>query len=66
MSAPIQERALAHGFRPGNPAVSVRFPESPFIRNSTHGLRIDLPRMCEPPKDKVVQDLLDSFRRIED
>jgi eukaryotic-like serine/threonine-protein kinase len=66
MSAPIQERALEHGFRPGNPAVSVRFPESPFIRNTEHGIRIDLPRMCEPPKDQVVQDLLDSFRRIED
>ncbi len=66
MSAPIQERALEHGFRPGNPSVSVRFPESPLIRNSKHGVRIDLPRMCEPPKDEVVQDLLDSFRKIEE
>ena len=66
MSAPIQERALEHGFRPGNPAVSLRFPESPFIRNTKHGVRIDLPRMCEPPRDQVVQDLLDSFRRIDD
>jgi Ca-activated chloride channel family protein len=65
MSAPIQERALEHGFRPGNPAVSLRFSESPFIRNSKHGVRIDLPRICEPPNDEVVQDLLDSFRRIE-
>src|SRR5262249_32969043 len=29
MSEPIQKRALDHGFRPGNPSVSVRFPESP-------------------------------------
>jgi hypothetical protein len=65
MSAPIQERALEHGFRPGNPAVSLRFSESPFIRNSKHGVRIDLPRICDPPKDEVVQDLLESFRRIE-
>ena len=54
------------GFRPGNPSVSVRFPDSPLIRNSKHGVRIDLPRMCEPPKDEVVQDLLDSFRKIEE
>ncbi len=66
MSPPIQERALEHGFRPGNPSVSVRFPESPLVRNSQHGVRIDLPRMCEPPKNEVVQDLLDSFRRIEE
>jgi eukaryotic-like serine/threonine-protein kinase len=66
MSAPIQERALEHGFRPGNPSVSVRFPESPLIRNGKHGIRISLPRMCEPPKNEVVQDLLDAFRRIEE
>jgi eukaryotic-like serine/threonine-protein kinase len=66
MSAPIQERALEHGFRPGNPAVSVRFPESPFIRNAKHGVRIDLPRMCEPPKQEIVQDLVDAFRRADD
>ena len=65
MSKPIQEHALAHGFRPGNPAVSLRFADSPFIRNSKEGLKIDLPRMCEPPRDEVVQDLLDSFQKLE-
>lgn len=66
MSAPIQKHALEHGFRPGNPDVSVRFPESPLIRHSSHGVRIDLPRMCEPPKDEVLQELLASSRRIDD
>jgi Ca-activated chloride channel family protein len=65
MSEPIQKRALEHGFRPGNPDISVRFPESPLIRNSSHGVRIDLPRMCEPPKDEVIQDLLALSRRID-
>ena len=63
MSEPIQRRALEHGFRPGNPTVSVRFPDSPLIRYSRHGVRIDLPRMCEPPKKDVVQDLLDGFHK---
>jgi len=66
MSAPIQERALEHGFRPGNPAVSVRFPESPFIRNTKLGVRIDLPRTCEPPKHEVVKVLLELFQRMEE
>ena len=66
MSEPIQKRALEHGFRPGNPSVSVRFPESPLIRHARQGLTIDLPRMCEPPTDLVMQGLLSSVRRIEE
>jgi hypothetical protein len=66
MSEPIQRRALDHGFRPGNPAVSLRFPESPLIRHAGRGIRIDLPRMCEPPRDDVVQDLLAASRGIEE
>jgi Ca-activated chloride channel family protein len=66
MSEPIQKRALEHGFRPGNPDISVRFPESPLIRHANHGVRIDLSRVCEPPKDEVLQALLALSRRIED
>ena len=66
MSAPIQERRWSTAFGLATRRSPLRFPESPFILNSRHGVRIDLPRMCEPPKDEVVQDLLDSFGRIED
>jgi hypothetical protein len=66
MSEPIQKRALEHGFRPGNPDVSVRFPESPLLKHASHGVRIDLPRMCEPPRDEVLEQLLASSRRIGD
>jgi serine/threonine protein kinase len=66
MSEPIQKHALKHGFRPGNPDVSVRFPQSPLLRLAKHGLRIDLPRMCEPPNDDILQKLLILFRRIEE
>jgi hypothetical protein len=66
MSEPIQKQALEHGFRPGNPAVSVRFPDTPLLRHAKNGLRIDLPRMCEPPKSEVLQCLLTSFKLIDD
>jgi ABC-type sulfate transport system substrate-binding protein len=66
ISEPIQKKSLDHGFRPGNPAVSVRFPESPLIRHASHGIKIDLPRMCEPPKFAVVQDLLATSRHMEE
>ncbi len=62
MSEPIQRRALEHGFRPGSTAVSLRFPDSPLVRHARHGLRIELPRMCEPPSDEVVRDLLAAAR----
>jgi hypothetical protein len=65
VSEPIQRRALAHGFRPGNPAVPVRYPESPLVRHEAQGLSIDLPRVCEPPRAEVVSALIASFRRIE-
>jgi hypothetical protein len=60
MSRPVQVRALEHGFRPGNPEVSIRSPDSPLIRHSVQGLRIDLPRMCEPPRAETVKRLLES------
>jgi Ca-activated chloride channel family protein len=66
MSADIQKRALEHGFRPGNPDVSVRLSESPLLRHAKQGVKIDLPRMCEPPKDTVLQELLESFRKTEE
>jgi eukaryotic-like serine/threonine-protein kinase len=62
MSEPIQRRALEHGFRPGSTAVSLRFPDSPLVRHARHGLRIELPRMCEPPSNEVVRDLLAAAR----
>jgi Ca-activated chloride channel family protein len=65
MTEPIQRRALEHGFRPGNIAVPVRFPTIPLVVNEAQGLKLDLPRMCEPPRADVVNDLLASFRRIE-
>jgi ABC-type glycerol-3-phosphate transport system substrate-binding protein len=64
ISEPIQRRALAHGFRPGNPSVAVRFPQSPLVVHAEQGLIIDLPRVCEPPRAEIVYDLIASSRRI--
>jgi serine/threonine-protein kinase len=61
MSPPVQLKALAHGFRPGNPEVSMRSAESPLTRQARQGLKIDLPKMCEPPRAEVVKELLSSY-----
>jgi serine/threonine-protein kinase len=64
-SEAVQRRALEHGFRPGNPVVPVRFADSPLVRHAAQGLTIDLPRVYEPPRAEVLNDLIASFRRIE-
>jgi Ca-activated chloride channel family protein len=64
-SEAIQRRALEHGFRPGNPAVPVRFADSPLVRHEAQGLTVDMPRVYEPPRAEVINDLIASFRRIE-
>ncbi len=65
MSEPIQRMALVHGFRPGNPEVSVRFAESPLLRHTKQGILIETPRMCEPPRAEVVKGLLAAHGRLE-
>jgi hypothetical protein len=59
MSEPIQRKALEHGFRPGNPAVGVHFPASPLVKAAQFGVRIDIPRTCEPPRAEIVTALLE-------
>ncbi len=65
MSEPIQRRALEHGFRPGNPDVSVRLADSPLLRHGQHGLQIHLPRMCEPPRADTIKKLLSAATEAE-
>jgi serine/threonine-protein kinase len=65
MSESSQSRALVHGFRPGNTAVPIKSLDSPLIKHESFGLRLEVPRMCEPPRAEVVNDLLTSFRRLE-
>ena len=63
LTEPIQKESLAHGFRPANPNVPVKFPDSPFVRYADHGVRVDLAKICEPPHAEVVNNLLQSWQR---
>jgi len=63
MSDRVQQQALVHGFRPGNPSVPVIFPNSPFVAYQRFGLRNDLGNMCENPRGDVVNNLLASWQR---
>jgi ABC-type Fe3+ transport system substrate-binding protein len=63
MSPPAQQRALDHGFRPGNPAVPVNGDQSPFVRFADCGLRVEIPEVCEVPSWDVVQNLQQAWIR---
>ncbi len=63
LTDPIQRAALNHGFRPGNPAVPIKFPESPFTLYQKSGLLVDIASVCEPPKADVINNLLAIWQR---
>lgn len=63
LSEPIQRQSLTHGFRPGNPAVPIRFAGSPFLAYQRFGLRVDLGTVCDPPKAEVINNLLAGWQR---
>lgn len=64
-SRAAQERALAFGFRPADPAVPIKDdPTSPFQRLASHGLKRDIPPAAQAPDGAVVRNLLTMWRRL--
>ncbi len=63
LTEPIQQEALKYGFRPGNPAVPILTPESPFEKYQPYGIAVDLGQMCEPPRAEVINNLLAVWQR---
>jgi hypothetical protein len=65
-SRPMQERALAFGFRPGDPSVPIRTPDAanPFTRLAQYGLSVDLPPVATAPDAPVVRNLLTMWSRV--
>jgi hypothetical protein len=63
LTEPIQRQSLTHGFRPGNPAVPVRFAGSPFVDYARFGLKVDLGTVCEAPPAEVINNLLAGWER---
>ena len=63
LSEPVQKESLKHGFRPANPQIPVKSPDSPFVQYAGNGVSFDVPRMCEPAKPEVVSALLASWER---
>jgi len=65
LTEPVQRESLKHGFRPANPMVPVKSPDSPFLQYAGNGVSVDVPRMCERPKPDVVTALLEGWERAQ-
>ena len=67
-SRPIQERALAYGFRPGDPSVPVKSEEAsnPWTRLAQYGVEVDVPAAARVPDGPVVRNLLTLWSRVVD
>jgi ABC-type sulfate transport system substrate-binding protein len=65
-SRPVQERALAFGFRPADPSVPLKTqdPANPFTRLAEHGIQVDVPPVAEVPEGPVVRNLLTMWSRV--
>jgi ABC-type Fe3+ transport system substrate-binding protein len=65
-SRAAQERALAFGFRPADPAVPIKGEDAqnPFHRLAAYGLKRDLPPAAAAPEGAVARNLLTMWRRL--
>jgi ABC-type Fe3+ transport system substrate-binding protein len=64
-SRPIQEQALAYGFRPADAHVPVKTqdPRNPFVRLTQYGLHADVSEAAVPPEPAVVRNLITMWSR---
>jgi hypothetical protein len=65
LSEPVQRESITHGFRPANPNVPTRTPDSPWTRYQPNGVTLDLGKICAAPKAEIVTNLLASWQRRE-
>ncbi|WNG19634.1 substrate-binding domain-containing protein [Cystobacter fuscus] len=65
-SRPVQERALAFGFRPADPSVPIKTQDAanPFTRLAPQGIQVDVPPVAEVPEGPVVRNLLTMWSRV--
>lgn len=64
-SVPMQEKSLAFGFRPGNPAVAIQTADAanPFVKFAPFGVQVDIPQVAPAPDGTVVRNLLTMWTR---
>ncbi|HWL89443.1 MAG TPA: substrate-binding domain-containing protein [Polyangiaceae bacterium] len=64
-SRAVQEKALAYGFRPADPAIPIKSGDArnPFTKLEPFGIRVDIPPVAKAPEGAVVRNLLTFWSR---
>ncbi|WP_437896436.1 substrate-binding domain-containing protein [Sorangium sp. So ce124] len=65
-SRPVQEKALAYGFRPADTSVPLKTASAtnPFTRLTQHGVKIEIPPVAQVPDGQVVKNLMMMWTRV--
>ncbi|HEX9296865.1 MAG TPA: substrate-binding domain-containing protein [Polyangiaceae bacterium] len=65
-SRSLQERALAYGFRPADPAVPIRTADAqnPYTRLAQYGIKVEIPPVATPPDGPVIRNMLTMWSRV--
>jgi hypothetical protein len=65
-SRPMQERALAFGFRPGDTSVPLRTgdAQNPWTRLAQYGIQVEVPPVARTPDAAVVHNLMQMWTRL--
>lgn len=65
LSEPTQTLALAYGFRPASPQVTISDggAENPFSKLTPYGVQLDITRQVETPSAEVTRALIDLWER---
>jgi hypothetical protein len=66
LSRPVQEHALAFGFRPASPDVPIKTTagDNPLVTLARYGMRADLPPAAPTPDGAVVRNLMMLWSRL--
>lgn len=64
-SRPVQEHALAYGFRPGDTSVPIRNADrdNPFNKHASQGVKVEVPSAAKAPDGAVVRNLMVMWNR---
>jgi ABC-type glycerol-3-phosphate transport system substrate-binding protein len=65
-SRPIQEKALALGFRPGDTSVPVKTgdAQNPWTRLAQYGIQVEIPPVAKTPDGPLARNLMTMWRRL--
>lgn len=65
-STPVQQTALAYGFRPADTSVAIKNSDmnNPFTKYASYGVQVDIPPVAVTPEGAVVRNMMTMWSRV--